>query len=326
MGARRGLDVRPWRPGDEDAICRLFRRTFGRDKGLDRWRWQHLGQGEEPLVAVAREDGGEVVAHFAGVPLRARVDGREATIAVAVDSMVEPALRRGLRRRSLFAEVVECWIDRYCGHGPVQLAYGLANREAFRIGHRLLGYAPLGSAVLLARRLPAGHGAPPDDGAQASPAPPPDSEELWARSATRSQVAARRDARFLAWRYHACPGGGYEFLARRRRGRLAALGVFRAAYAVPDSGTLADVVWDGVEPADLAACVREAESRAAANGLRHLAVLLPAGTREAAVLADLGYGPAQLGLTLVARAFRPALDVGRLPPRFWFTCGDFDLV
>ncbi len=326
VNAVRGLEIGPWRPGDEESICRLFRRTFGREKSLAEWRWEFLGQEIEPHVMVARDDDGEVVAHFGGIPHRARVAGRAAMFTVAVDSMVAPEHRAGLKRRGLFAAVVGRWVERFCERGPVEIGYGLANREALRIGGRLLGYTPLEVSVLLARRLdPRSEETAPGE-VEGGDAPAADHDDLWERCAGRLDVTACRDARFMDWRYRDVPGGGYSFLAVRRRGRLTVSAVFKERYVVSDSATLVDVLWDGDDPSDLAACVRAAERRARAAGHAHLAVLLPNRSREAAELHALGYRRAETGLTLVGRSFRAGLDLASITPRFFFTCGDFDLV
>lgn len=325
MSGARGLEIAPWRPGDEESICRLFRRTFGREKRLDEWRWQFLGQGIEPHVMLARDDDGEVVAHFGGVPRRVRIGDRDATFTVAVDSMVAPEHRAGLKRRGLFAAVVARWVEQFCERGPVEVGYGLANQEALRIGGRLLGYTPLAGATLLARRLDR-EAAEEDRDVEQSDAPPADHDALWERCLSRHEVAACRDARFMDWRYRACPDGGYSFLLVRRHAALTTVCVLKENYVVPDSATLVDLIWDGADPNDLAACVGAAEGRARAAGHHHLAAYLPEGSREAAELSRLGYRAAQMGLTLVARSFRSLLDLDDVARRMYFTCGDFDLV
>jgi hypothetical protein len=311
------FQVREERRTWEEGRCLVF------DGSRTHTAWNPSG---EPHVMLARDEDGEVVAHFAGVPRRTLLEGRTVTFTVAVDSMVAPERRRGLQRHGLFADVVNRFIEHFCVGGPVQLAYGLANRPALRIGGRLLGYAPIEGAVLLARALPEVVETRGEVEVARSETPPEDLDELWARCARRHAVAACRDARFVDWRYRRAPGGGFEFLTVRRWGELAALVVFKADYCVPDSATLVDVLWAGADPGDLAACVRLAEALTVESGLGHLAALLPSGSHEAAVLAGLGYRPARQGLALVARSFRAATGLDRLASRFFFTCGDFDLV
>ena len=319
------VEIGPWEPGDEESICRLFERTFGRPRDVAQWRWQFLGAGLEPPVMVARDDAGQVVAHFGGVPCRAWLDGRERVFTVAVDSMVAPERRAGLKRRGLFATVVERWVDHFCERGPVEVGYGLANPEALRIGGRLCGYEPVGVDALVARALTAEDDG--DDAATLERAERPfeDHDDLWRRFTNRGVAAACRDARFMAWRFVDNPSG-YAFLGVRRRGVLAAAGVFKEEYVADDSATLVDLLWDGVDARDLTACVRGAERLAIDRGRRYLAALVPRGSREAYELDRLGYRPVKFGLTMVARSFRPAVDLGWLLPRFFFTAADYDLV
>ena len=324
MMTAQGLEVGPWRPGDEISICRLFQQTFGRRRTVEQWRWQFLGQGIEPHIMLARDGRGDVVAHFGGVPRRVLLDGRETMFTVAVDSMVSLERRAGLKRRGLFATVVQHWVDHFCERGPVQVGYGLANREAFRIGSRLLGYTRTSTASLLARHAETDAGM--DVVVEKGDWPADDHDEFWLRCARRFDVVACRDIRYLQWRYCARPDARYRFLLIRRRGSLAAVGVFHPEYPAGSAATLVDLIWDGRDPHDVEACARAGEALAAEHGKPYLAALLPAGSSEASILRRIGYDDVALDLTLVARSFRTSVYLGRIDRGFFFTCGDFDLV
>ncbi len=325
-------DIGPWRPGDEGSICRLFQTTFGREKTVERWRWQFLGQGiGEPHVMVARDGRGEVIAHFGGVARRMQVGGRPYVFTVAVDSMVARASRTGLQRRGLFTEVVERWVARFCGPGGIAVGSGLPNREALRLGRKLLGYTSLGDVVVQALPVETARGgsASPTEAGHSvavSAQVEPDHDELWDRSRRHFPVAAVRDRAFLQWRWVACPGGDFRFLSARRRGRLAAVAVYSPTYTEPDCAALADLLWDGRDPAALAACVGRAAALARQSGRRYLVTLLPEGRPETAALQALGFRAALTGHSFVARSFDPGLRLPWLAKRWYFTFADFDLV
>jgi hypothetical protein len=324
-------DIRPWRPGDEESICRLFQRTFGREKPVDHWRWQFLGQGGEPHVMVARDDTGEIIAHFGGVARRMQVGGEPCVFSVAVDSMVAPERRAGLQRRGLFANVVERWVAHVGRSDCVAVGYGLPNPEALRLGRKLLGYSTLGEVVVQALPLgepgvPAASDASDADPVAATREPEPDHDELWKRCRRHLPVSAIRDRAFLAWRWAACPGGDFQFLSARHRGRLAAVAVYSPTYTESDGASLADLLWDRKDPAALAACIARAAALARAAGRRYLVALLPDRSPEACALRELGFRAALTGHPFVARSFDPSMSLPWLAKRWYFTFADFDLV
>jgi hypothetical protein len=327
MAPGNGLELGRYRPGDESSICALFERVFRKRKTVEHWRWQFLAAGNAPHVVVARDAEGRVVAHFGAIPRRARAGAHEWTFAQSVDSMVDPNLRRGLRRRTLFVEVVEKFVECF-GHVESEaLTYGIPNRAAFRIGHRFLGYTRLCDLSLFAKEL--GRGAA-DGCASAievdeSASAPQDHDELWRVVAPSLGVAIVRDRDHARRRYESCPSAPYRFVTARRRGRLAVVAVFRAGYVEPGCGTLVDVLWDGEERETLAAAAHHVDAMARDAGLHHVVTMLTKGAPELSVLEQLGYRPIASGLFLVARSFHAPLRLDELSDRWWHTFGDFDL-
>ncbi len=315
-----------WRPGDEASICRRFRRVFGKEKSLAHWRWQFLEPDGGPHVVVARDAQGEVVAHFGCVPRRALVDGAELVFANSVDSMVAPEHRAGLQRRGLFARVVDRYVELFGRPEHEAVGYGLPNREAARIGRRLLGYEPVVDLMLLVRDPAPGNGAASGVRLEESGEPAADHHARWARVRPRMGVGAVRDRRALAWRFARCPGGAFRFVSARRRGELQAVAIYKPTSMQDGCASLADLLWAGDDEESLAACLRRVEVLAHVDGRSHVVALLPQASREARLLAARGYRPVASGLPLVARCYRPDLQAGRLRAAWWYTFGDFDLV
>ena len=66
--------IRPYEPGDEEQILRLFKKVFGRERSLAHWQWKYRDNPEGAQILVAVTDAGEVVGHYAGIPVRVTVD------------------------------------------------------------------------------------------------------------------------------------------------------------------------------------------------------------------------------------------------------------
>jgi GNAT superfamily N-acetyltransferase len=93
-------DVDRYRPEDQRGVEALYRRVFGPDAAAVsrlRWDWQYrrnpTNPGGNPRIWVVRE-GPTIVGHYATMPVRLAVRGRELDAAWGTDAMVAPERRR----------------------------------------------------------------------------------------------------------------------------------------------------------------------------------------------------------------------------------------
>ncbi len=320
--------LRPYRPGDEEAINRAFNAVFGAARPLAEWHWKFPpGAGRRHILAGWAD--GEVAVHFAAQPVRLQLDGRRLVVGHAVDAFSRR--RRGLARRGLFAHAVDTFYSTFCGPAGLPLLYGFPGRRHLLLGHRLLRYAdprpvPVWRCDLAeprprpgrwARRLA---GVRVDEGFDAGAV-----DALWRRAAGRYPVAAVRDGARWTARYAGRPGVDYLHLVARRRGVPAAAGVARLE---GERLRWADLVWDGRSRAALGALARELGERGRAAGAAEGELWLGGDLAAAAELSALGWrrGVHPQGLELTAVTLVDDLDPGALVRRLYFTLGDSDLV
>jgi hypothetical protein len=89
--------IRPYAPGDETALVGLFARVFGRAITAEHWRWKlkTLPAPVENVWLAVHED--KPIFQYAGIPTRYRLNNRDLTAMVSVDTMTAPEFqRRGL--------------------------------------------------------------------------------------------------------------------------------------------------------------------------------------------------------------------------------------
>jgi len=211
------ITFRLYQPGDEGPILETFNRTFAEawdegyvDRTLAEWEWEFLGNpaGHRILLGVAED--GRVACQYAAVPIRVWA-GRELSFFHAVDSMVHPEFRTGLRKRGLFLEVAERFFEEFGGKVD-DLGFGYPVRPAWRIGERFLGYRLIRSLDYLLRPV----AEPLEDraGIQVKEverfSPALDAFELGLRD--RFACMTIKDRRYLDWRYADCPGHEYHVL------------------------------------------------------------------------------------------------------------------
>ncbi len=323
--------VRPFAPGDERAILHLFREVFGTERTLTRWRWAYeKNPAGARTIMLAFAPDGTLAAQYAGTPYRALWHGEPILVNHLIDSMTHPRYRAAiLGRKGLFVRMTEHYLTFFAEKRNIAVQYGFPGVRHRRLGNLLLRYSNIKQVMRASRRIVP---APRRRGIMRLPALTSLREESFdnadcvnplVRSAgQRYPLTVVRDGTFLRWRFGSHPESRYRFFILRRLGRV-------RGYAVVtednDVGRIVDYVLpDGRSGGrlleELTTCfdrqrVRHVETWCDADGpdRRHLE------TAGFVVEAD------DRDLMLVARSFRPDLDIETEARGFFFTMGDSDL-
>lgn len=243
-------EIDRFRPEDRRGVDTLYRRTYGADAAEAnrlRWEWQHrrnpYNATGQPDIWVARE-GPTVVGHYPTLPVRVSLKGLEVDGAWGTDAVVVPERER----QGLGEALVRAW-DRNSG---AVLALGLSGesrqllerlhwppshlvpclvkpltRRAVRLPHwpptvnRLVSALTLPVVQVVSRSRPLR--------AECEPIRRFDSAftDLWERFASKFDLAVRRDARYLNWRYFEPPHVRYSVVALKRQGTIHGYAVYR---------------------------------------------------------------------------------------------------
>src|SRR3954465_1619227 len=121
-------EIDRYRPEDQRGGEALYRRVFGVDAAAAsrlRWDWQYRRNPNNPdghpLLWVVRE-GPTIIAHYATMPVRLSLSGKEIDAAWGTDAMVAPERQR----RGLGEELLRTW-DRSAG---ASLGLGLSDASS----------------------------------------------------------------------------------------------------------------------------------------------------------------------------------------------------
>jgi hypothetical protein len=243
-------EIDRFRPDDRRGVDLLYRRKHGADAAEAhrlRWDWQHRRNPSnttgQPGIWVARE-GPTVVGHYPTIPVRISLKGLEVDAAWGTDAFVAPE-RDG---QGLGEALVRAW-DR---HNGAMLAFNVSpesrlvldrlhwpesqtlpclvkplTRRAMRLPHLPMPVNRLISALMypvvqvVARSKPLG--------AECEPIRRFDSSftALWERLAPKFDLAVRRDAPYLNWRYVEPPHARHSIVALKRHGTVHGYAVYR---------------------------------------------------------------------------------------------------
>jgi len=324
------LVIRPFEPGDETAVNDGFNGAFNLDRDLDEWAWKFPPHTDGRLIMLAEIEH-DLLAHYAGMPVRFTIDGREWSGAQIVDVYSTRAARRGFTRKGVWVRTVEAFFSTFGESGRASLLYGFPSPRPLRLGVLQLGYdAVEPQPIVYLSREPARASSSRRRHlyrAELAADWEPRLDDLWRRVRGNYPVAAIRDADRALHRFAGHPTVHYHrFLIFRRFDRTpAAFVVFRS-----DEGRCrwVDLLWDHRHPGALELANHLSIGLAAQTGAGIEELWLNGDEAGCALLENRGFVPSEVPgqLVMVARAFDPELDVTALDGRIYLTMADADLV
>ena len=243
-------EVVRYRPEDKRAVDALYRRVFGIDAAEAsrlRWEWQYRrnpnNPGHEPEIWIARE-GPAIIGQYATMPVRLAVQGREVQGSWGMDVMVAPE-----RQRQGLGEVLFRTWDRHVGAslglglsdasyrlfqkmrwpdvGPVPCFVKPLTRRALRRPEWPLAVNRLVSAVTLPIVKIVARNRPLRAEVRLIQRFDETFTELWESVSSKFDLAVRRDAAYLNWKYTGAPHVRYSIAALRREDRNVGYAVYR---------------------------------------------------------------------------------------------------
>ena len=246
-------DITRYRAEDRKAVDALYRRVFGNDAAEAsrlRWEWQYgrnpNNPGREPEIWIARE-GRVIVGQYATMPVQVSVQGKNVPGSWGMDVMVAPE-----RQRQGLGEILFRTWDRNVGAslglglsdsshrlfqklnwpnvGPVPCLVKPLTRRAFRRPNWPVGINRLVSALTLPIVLIISRARPVRSEVRLIQRFDESFTELWDTLAPKFDLAVRRDAAYLNWKYVSAPHVRYSIAVARRDDRNIGYAVYRHLY------------------------------------------------------------------------------------------------
>jgi GNAT superfamily N-acetyltransferase len=243
-------DITRYKPDDKRAVEALYRRVFGNDAAEAsrlRWDWQYRrnpnNPGHEPEIWIARE-GPAIVGQYATMPVRLSVKGGEVQGSWGMDVMVAPE-----RQRQGLGEVLFRTWDRNVGAslglglsdssyrlfqklkwpdvGPVSCLVKPLTRRALRRPNWPVPINRLVSALTLPIVMIVARARPVRAEVRLIQRFDESFTALWEELAPKFDVAVRRDAAYLNWKYVSAPHVRYSIAVLRREDRNIGYAVYR---------------------------------------------------------------------------------------------------
>jgi hypothetical protein len=331
------IEFREYREGDEAKILETFNLTFREvcgegyvDRELEHWQWEYEQNPAGRRVLLAFAEDGRCAAQYAGIPMRVVTKDRDdLSFFHAVDSMVHPDFRKGLRKRPLFVEIAERFFDTYGGSAD-HLGFGYPVRPAWRIGERYLGYGLIRTLDYMLRDV-RGEDAP-SGGVEVDVAEvfPREVDGLFEELRPQFDCTVHKGFDYVDWRYARCPSIDYQLLLARKDGALRGWAAFRTdGGLVPEVATIGDLLCSRDEPEVLAALIARADALARDAGCQSLLTVQNPELPWAAGFRSLGFAeePSSnwLERKFGSRDWTSGLSQDWLGGHWYYQLGDSDL-
>jgi len=328
-----GLTLRPYRPGDEEGIFALFQTAYGKERSPAYWRWKFCENPAGLQIMLAVTEAGEVVGQYAGVPAWAAKGGRRYLLSQAVESMVEPRFRRGLKNPGLQVTLVRRFYEEYMGPEAGAMAYGFPIPVYCRLLVRTGVCTVLHRVVQLERELT---GDARDPGRRLAALRyrieqvsrfPAAVDGLWRRCQQELPLAIIRDARYLNWRYADCPEATYTRLLATDRwtGQIAGAAVLRLGVEGRPVALLVDWLVPARGRSLTGALLQHCHALAVASGQSRIEAWFPKWAPQFQFLQARGYQPSPTQYEIVVESFHPELSRDWVQGHWYYTMGDSDI-
>ena len=326
--------VRPYRPGDEYGILRLFNDVFAVGnpdfvpRPLDHWQWAFRDNPLSHHTFVAEAEG-RIVGNYTAMPQRWRTPDGILVGSQALDSCVAPEYRRSLKKTGLFLQLAGDWFDHYGRPDRDVLVYGFPNPQAFRVGTRLLDYRPVRCPVP-ELSLPLAAFRTAGESVRAVSLRERFDESIDALDAKHTKpLSCVRDHRYLNWRYVDCPTADYRpFVAESASGEPLGWLITTLGWHGDRKNLVPLVDWSVAE-GDLETWRALLRAAAAdAGGRTDLDTFLawaPPWHHHWAELQGLGFEAAESRFNLCIRVFHPCLSVPYAVDHWYVLMGDSDI-
>ncbi len=342
-------EIERYRPEDRRGIEALYRRVFGPDSAgawQFRWDWQFRRDpyitDDQPPIWLVRE-GPTVTGMLAALPMRVSLKGLEVPGAFPLDAMVAPERQHQGIGEQLF-RAFERSVGAALGFGLTEHARHLLRRvgwadpctvaclvkpltrRAIRQPNWPVAINRLVSAVTLPAVRFVSRARPIRQEVQSIRRFDASATALWERVAPKLDLAVRRDAQYLNWRFIEPPHIRYNVVSLTHDGAMQAYAVYRHVQEPRGKVTLlVDFLADPGDEASLATLLRWVDREARANDSDKVrAYVMHAAFRK--LLRRSGYFQVKSDLEVAAR-----VSAVQVPAKFYeetdgwhITLGDAD--
>lgn len=302
-----------------------FNEVFQLERDEDYWRWKFMHQGD--VIAVLGV-GADNKVHAQMAALRTRWCGSGMSLPVSQVGDVFARRVPEIIRHKVMYRTFTTFHRTYGDRDDIKLLFGFPNRTLVELHNTRDPLTESGRPVTMYLLQVLDRERPSCKGARITTDCPPvhAMNELWQRAKGRYALSSPRDWSWLSWRFLERPDVvDYRFLGcQRKDGTLAGWVIVRP---IDDVLWVCDLVWDGLDAAELHTLESAVIRAAIDNDLSEAAIWLQGDARVAQLLTEGGWqnNTHAQQINLAMHAYDLSLDCDWIQDNLYLTCADSDL-
>ncbi len=217
------LEMKPYSPGDEEAILSLFHQCFGKPMSMDYWQWRFLHNPVGSTMIELAWEGNTLAAQYAVSPVLLTIKGEDYLTALSMHTMTAPSFRS----RGLFPEMATQLYNRMSEQGYL-MVWGFPNKFSHRGFVRDLAWRDIYEIPTLYLDIENLRSLQdvPNCISQISRLDEM-GDSLWERVKSNFKIIVKRDKKYLVWRYFQNPQNKYHVLGYYQQDHLLGYVVYK---------------------------------------------------------------------------------------------------
>lgn len=328
--------------GNETEILSLFQDVFHINRPLQEWNWIYQQNPIGKSILMVRNSNQELIAHYAGIPVKVKYFNRQYTFGQVVDTMIRKDYRSTIGDSDLMKDMVFKFYDEFTGEKQQQNAflYGLPNELAWqaarRIGTSKLGYNRANKIIYLTKSIVNDQkltSLKSELNLQAISVFDSTADEIWKLSQDNYPVSLIKNSTYLNWRYVECPYQNYFKFYVKNKEEIIGIVIFKdnlpgEQHNFPNESIGAVIDWivphayKNYYPEIINLC----EQWSIQHHLNRLLFLFSINCQEYKLLQAQGYQEFKSRYTLALKSFHSQVDLKQVQNNWFYTWGDFDIV
>lgn len=217
------LDIRPYHPGDEGEILKLFYKSFNNTMSLEFWNWQFRDNPVAMPMVYLAWNGDRLAAHYAVSPVSLSILGETHLTALSMGTMTHP----DYRGRGLFVTLANNLYMSLAAQGYL-MVWGFPNDKSHRCFIRDLDWQEVYEIPMFHLNMNTLNS---DLSVSAKIIELDNFDEsfdlLWEKVKKYHNIIVKRDSKYLNWRFRLKPQSNYRIFGYIEGNQLLGYAIFK---------------------------------------------------------------------------------------------------
>ncbi|MBI2968250.1 MAG: GNAT family N-acetyltransferase [Bacteroidetes bacterium] len=201
------MEIRNYRPGDENKILGLFEQTFKKKISINFWKWRYIENCEKKTWVKLMWDGKNLVGNYSLFPVQLMWYGKPVLTGLSMTTMTHPEYSG----KGIFTTLANSLYDECREKDGVKFIWGFPNKNSHNGFINKLQWVDIVNIPMLSLNTSMAHFIPNSTGITRFTAFETKHEHSYHKNIKRFVVGVNKTKEYLNWRYLENPMNNYDF-------------------------------------------------------------------------------------------------------------------